>query len=80
MSSNMKAFSLTHIISVAAGAITAISALAIEFSFNHGFSPLFAFLQTATYAGVIGYYAMSLKATAAGISETTTVPAVAPKN
>ena len=71
MSSNMKSFSITHIISVIAGSATAISALAIEFSHNPSFSPLFAFLQTSTFAGVIGYYATSLKASASGISETT---------
>lgn len=71
MSSNMKAFSLTHIISIMTGGAVAISALAIEFSYNHAFSPLFAFLQTATFAGVIGYYATSLKASATGIQETT---------
>ena len=72
MSQNMKAFSLTHIISVISGAVTIISITAIEFSYNHNFSPLFAFLQASTYAGAIGYYAMSLKASASGISETTT--------
>ena len=72
ISSNMKAFSLTHIISILTGGSVAIGALAIEFSFNHSFSPLFAFLQTATFAGVIGYYATSLKASATGITETTT--------
>ena len=72
MSTNMKAFSLTHIISVIIAGVSIISITAIEFSYNHNFSPLFAFLQTASYAGAIGYYAMSLKASASGISETTT--------
>ena len=70
----MKAFSLTHIISVISGAVTIISITAIEFSYNHGFSPLFAFLQASTYASVISFYAMSLKASASGIQETTTTP------
>ena len=72
MSSNMKAFSITHIISVIVGGATSISALAIEFGHNPSFNPLFAFLQTASFAGVIGYYATSFKASASGISETTT--------
>ena len=41
MSSNMKAFSITHIISVIVGGATSISALAIEFSHNPSFNPLF---------------------------------------
>ena len=72
MSVNMKAFSITHIISVLSGATSAIAIIAVEFSHNPNFSPLYAFLQTATFAGVIGYYATSLKASASGISETTT--------
>lgn len=72
MSSNMKAFSLTHIISVLVGGATVIAVTAIEFSHNPSFSPLYAFLQTSSYAGVIGYYATSLKASASGIQETTT--------
>lgn len=74
MTSNMKAFSLTHIISVVVGGATALGALAIEFSFNHTFNSLYAFLQTATFAPVIAYYAMSLKATATGITADTTKP------
>jgi hypothetical protein len=72
MSSNMKAFSITHIISVIVGGATVIAVSAIEFIHNPNFSPLYAFLQTSSYAGVIGYYATSLKASASGISETTT--------
>lgn len=72
MSVNMKAFSITHIISVLTGGATLIAVTAIEFSHNPSFNPLYAFLQTATFAGVIGYYATSLKASASGIQETTT--------
>ena len=74
MASNMKAFSLTHIVSVVTGGATALGALAIEFSYNHAFNPLFAFLQTATFAPVIAYYAMSLKASASGVTADTTKP------
>jgi len=71
MSSNMKAFSITHIISVLVGGATVIAVTAIEFTHNPNFSPLYAFLQASSYAGIIGYYATSLKASASGISETT---------
>ena len=41
MSSNMKAFSITHIISVIVGGATVIAVTAIEFVHNPNFSPLF---------------------------------------
>ena len=80
-SGNMKAFSITHVISVLSGAATAI-VWSIEF-FTHAaaFSAGTIFMGATVpiaYAGVMSYYAMSLKASASGISESTSAPS-APK-
>lgn len=72
MSSNMKAFSITHIISILTAGATALGSLAIEFHYQPSFNALYAFLQTSAFAGIIGYYATSLKVSAKGIQETTT--------
>ena len=82
MTSNMKMFSLTHVISVLSGAAVAITYTVEYFmhvgsNFNAG-NLFMGTLVPMSYAGVIGYYAFSLKATASGITETTT-PSAPPK-
>ena len=68
-----KMYSLTHILSVITGGATVISVTAIEGVF-HALDPLYSFLYTSVYAVVIGYYAVSLKASATGITASSTVP------
>lgn len=81
MSANMKAFSLTHIVSILAGMSTAI-VWTFEF-FVH--LPVGAFtapvifvgtLPVDAMAGVMSFFAYTLKASATGISESTTPPQV----
>ena len=68
---NEKMYSLTHILSVLTGGASIVAITAIEGVF-HAINPLYTFLYTSVYATVIGYYAVSLKASAAGIQAAST--------
>lgn len=73
MASEMKAYSLTHILSVLTGGATVVSVTAIE-GYFHSLNPLYTFLYTSVYATVIGFYAIALKASAAGVTASSTLP------
>lgn len=79
MSSNMKAFSLTHIMSIFTGMTVAIVWTAeffhtiVSTAWNTGVIFVGALVPIA-YAPVLAFYAYALKATATGIQESTTAP------
>ena len=64
---NDKQYSITHILSVLTGGASIVGITAIE-GFYHSLNPLYTFLYTSVYATVIGYYAVSLKASASGVT------------
>ena len=70
---NEKQYSLTHVLSILVGGASIVSTTAIE-GFYHSLNPLYTFLYTSVYATVIGYYAVSLKANATGVTASSTVP------